>query len=396
MKKITVLVLHLGYGGIEKSVTSLVNELVNDYEIEIVSLYKLYDKPLFEIDSRVNIKYLINSNIAKRVEDYKIYFFHIHWIRLIKAIYNDYLKKLKFISLFKDMFLSIYILLFKNIIMNNYIKKTKSDIYIATRPIHNKIIGNCNGLRVAWEHNHHHNIKSIADKVINSCKKCDYLVCVSNDLTNYYGNEFKKRNIKTKAVFIPNFLDIIPNNKAKLDNLNLINVGRFSKEKGQYDLIKVFDIIHKKNSEIKLNLIGSGHDFDMIEKEVYKKSLHKFVNMPGFKNKDELDKYYLDSSLYVMTSITESFGIVLLEAMSYGIPCIAFDSAEGARELIKNNYNGYLIKNRNEYEMADKILKLLSNKKELKRLGSNALEFSKKYTKEKVVDKWLELLKNNE
>ena len=48
MKKITVLVLHLGYGGIEKSVTSLVNELVNNYEIEIVSLYKLYDKPLFE------------------------------------------------------------------------------------------------------------------------------------------------------------------------------------------------------------------------------------------------------------------------------------------------------------------------------------------------------------
>ena len=48
-----------------------------------------------------------------------------------------------------------------------------------------------------------------------------------------------------------------------------------------------------------------------------------------------------------MTSHTESFGIVLLQAMSHGVPCIAFDSAEGARELINSGMNGYLIKRRN-------------------------------------------------
>ena len=94
-----------------------------------------------------------------------------------------------------------------------------------------------------------------------------------------------------------------------------------------------------------------------------------------------------------MTSYTESFGLVLIEAMSYGIPCIAYSSAEGANDIIKNNYNGYLIDNRNEHEMADTVVKLLNNPKELKRLGSNAHKTSLEYSKSKVIKLWLEVLK---
>ena len=93
-----------------------------------------------------------------------------------------------------------------------------------------------------------------------------------------------------------------------------------------------------------------------------------------------------------MTSYTESFGLVLIEAMAYGIPCIAYDSAEGANDIIQNNYNGYLIKNRNEHDMADAVIKLLSNRAELKRLSNNARQTALKYTATSVKDKWLEVL----
>ena len=60
MKKISILSLHLGYGGIEKSVSALANMLSNKYEVEIACTYKLFEKPVFSIDNKVNVIYLTN------------------------------------------------------------------------------------------------------------------------------------------------------------------------------------------------------------------------------------------------------------------------------------------------------------------------------------------------
>lgn len=394
-KKIIIPVLHLSYGGIEKAVTSLANELINNYQVEIISFYQIHEKPPYKLNNKIKVKYLIKDDIAKRVEDYKLYIRQLKFLKLFKALYNDYFKKLRFLTFFKDAFFSIYILLFKKYLIGKEIKNTKGDIYLSTRCEFNELVAKHatkGSLTIAWEHNHHHNIKRNSTKVVNSVKHCDYLVTVSADLQSFYEKECALKNFNTKVVWIPNFLENIPPNKASLNNSNIINVGRLSNEKGQLDLINVFDILHRKNSDIVLYLVGDGHDYEDIEKEVINRNLANYVNMTGFKSGASLEELYLNSSLFVMTSYTESFGLVLIEAMSYGIPCLAFDSAEGAREIISNNYNGFLIKNRNEHEMASKILELLDNKKELKRLSSNALKTSLKYTKESVMEKWENIL----
>ena len=61
MKKITILALHLGYGGIEKSISALANMLCDTYDVEIVSSYKLYDQPVFDLNPKVKVKYLITK-----------------------------------------------------------------------------------------------------------------------------------------------------------------------------------------------------------------------------------------------------------------------------------------------------------------------------------------------
>ena len=93
-----------------------------------------------------------------------------------------------------------------------------------------------------------------------------------------------------------------------------------------------------------------------------------------------------------MTSLTESFGIVLLEAMSHGIPCIAFSSAEGAREIITSGKNGYLIKNRNYSAMIQKIEDLMTKEDIRKEMGKEARESVQQYTKEVVQEDWYRLL----
>ena len=91
MKKIIIPVLHLSYGGIEKAVTSLANELVNNYQVEIISLYKIHNKPPYNINSKIKINYIIKDNIARRVEDYKILFFHI---KMREEVYIYYYLKI--------------------------------------------------------------------------------------------------------------------------------------------------------------------------------------------------------------------------------------------------------------------------------------------------------------
>ena len=100
MKKVSILSLHLGYGGIEKSIAALANILCEKYEVEIICIYKLYDKPAFDIKDKVKITYLIESNLPVRVATYKVLLFHGHWIKLLKKLTKDYFSKLKFLFVY--------------------------------------------------------------------------------------------------------------------------------------------------------------------------------------------------------------------------------------------------------------------------------------------------------
>ena len=78
--------------------------------------------------------------------------------------------------------------------------------------------------------------------------------------------------------------------------------------------------------------------------------------------------------------------------MSHGVPCIAFDSAEGARELIDNGENGYLIKDRDFSKYLKKVFKLIDDQELRVSLGKNAYEEAKAYTGDEVIKLWYDIL----
>src|SRR5690606_34771682 len=144
-----------------------------------------------------------------------------------------------------------------------------------------------------------------------------------------------------------------------LDKKEITAIGRLSKEKGFSDLIDVFKLVNERYPNWHLNIVGDGMEKDNIKKKIKENNLDEVITMHGFKDKQELNEILLNTSIYVMTSYTESFGLVLIEAMSYGVPCISFDSARGPLEIIDNNVNGYIIKNRDKEEMTNKIAALI-------------------------------------
>ena len=374
MKKVTILSLHLGYGGIEKSIAALANLLCKKYKVEIACVYKLFDKPVFEIDDKVKIIYL--TDVIPNHEG----------IRNAKKSKN-------IIKIFKEYAYGFKVLSKRKKNMINFIIHCKSDYIISSRDIFDEwlgVYGRNDVVKIGWEHNHYHDNYKYANNVVRCAKNLDYFILVSNNLRDYYSKRLMKYNVK--CFYIPNIIDNLPREVAPLEEKRIVSVGRLSPEKGFMDLLKIFHILHNNHKDWVLDIIGDGSEKDKLMEYISKNDLASSVTLHGYRDKKYIDKILNKSSLYVMTSYTESFGIVLIEAMSHGIPCIAYNSAEGANELINSGFNGYLIKNRNQEMMIKKIEDLMGNYESRKNIGNNSRKFSRRFIGENVIENWYSLL----
>lgn len=370
-KKITIFALHLGFGGVEKYLSSLCKMLEENYDIEIISTYKVLDKPAFPFSEKVKITYLIDDKPNK--EEFK------------QAIKNK-----NIISIFKEGFKSAKILCLKRSRNIKAIRNTYSDYIITTRTFHSRLVGYYaynNIIKIATEHNFHNNDKKYITKVIDSIRDFDYFVVVSDNLRKFYENKIGK----TKCIYIPNVIDSLPHKRSKLTNKNIITIGRLSPEKGQKDLIDVFKIVNKELPKTKLFMVGDGPLKKELENYTKELKLTNKIIFTGFLGDKGKEKYILDSSIFILPSYTESFGLVLIEAMSYGLPCIAFDSSDGAKELLKNNV-GILVKDRNKEKMAEEIIKELKNKNGSEH-SEKGYKYCQKYLLDNVKKEWINILK---
>lgn len=376
MKKITIYALHLGVGGVEKYVATLANMLIEICNVRIVVTYKLLSEPAFYIDPRVEIEYLISDKKPNRN-------------KIKDAITNRNL-----IKVVKEGIVALITLYKKYVTNKKSIICCDSDIIISTRIFHNRLISRYAAkeiIKITGEHNFHNYDDKYIAKVVKSCKGFNYFIPISKYLSDYYRPMMEENKVKTK--YIRFCVDDKNNNQLSLlQNNNLISVGRLSPEKGYRDLIDVFSIIHSTNDTAVLNIIGDGEEREDLEKLVKDKALTNHVIFHGFQNKEYIYSQMCKSSLYLMTSHTESFGIVLLEAMSCGVPCIAFSSAKGAEEIIINHENGIIIEKRNIDVMAVEVIELLNNRVMLKQLSEKAIKTASLHSYNATKRDWQEFI----
>lgn len=380
MKKVSILALHLGFGGIEKSIVSLANVLCKRYQVEIAVCYRLFPEPVFELEDKVKVVYLNQDDLLPNRE-----------------AFHDAVSSHNIFKIFHEGMFSMKVLHYRKKNMVNYLRKCDSDVIISTRDIFNEwtgIYAKEGIIKIGWEHNHFHDDLKYANKVVDSCKNLDYLVLVSSDLQDYYSRRLE--GTKCMCIYIPNCLDKIPKHKSPLKEKRLISVGRLSPEKGYLDLLRVYHILYKKYPDWKLDIVGDGVEKKLLEEYIHIHHMEEYVTLHGFLKKDKIDQLMQKSSIYLMTSHTESFGIVLIEAMSHGLPCIAMDSAEGAREIISSGNNGYLIKHRNYDAMVKKIGDLIEDREERLQLGENARESVMKYTSDAVGENWFAIIEESD
>lgn len=396
MKKITLLLLHLQFGGIEKQTITFANELSKKYDVEIISAYSMKTKPAYEVNENIKIKYLIDD--APNRNEFK------------EAVKNKNL-----LQIFKEGLKSIKILYLKNHLMIKEIKKLKTDFVFSTRIEYANMLSKYapkDVITMTEEHLHNDTEKYIK-KVKKSFRNLDYLITIGSGSTENY-TKWLSENEKIKIVEIPNILEEVPNVEAKLDTYNMVAVGRLHPVKNFPALIEVFNLVQKEIDEATLTIVGGGDELDNLNTLIDDLKLKEKVQITGMVGKEEVQKNMLKSDIYVMTSLTECFPMVLLEASSVGLPLISFDVPVGPKAIIQNGENGYLIEkhsiensniknnnieissieNNSIDKMAEKIIELFKNREELKRLGKNAKQSSYQYLPEQVMKKWYEIFDN--
>ena len=193
----------------------------------------------------------------------------------------------------------------------------------------------------------------------------------------------------TKTFVIPNPTPFYPPDSSSCEKQRAICVGRLNEQKGYDYLIDAWAIVNKRHPDWILNVYGSGEIRKQLQNRIDKKRISNvlFLNEPT----SQIVEKYMESSIYIMSSRFEGFPMVLLEAMSCGLPCVSFDCPNGAREMIDDGVNGFLVDYLNVEKLADKVCILIENENLRKRMGAKAKESVLRYNPDQIMVLWEKL-----
>lgn len=209
-------------------------------------------------------------------------------------------------------------------------------------------------------------------------------------LTEGNKKEWALKNIHV----IPNPLSFYPgdNELSTLENKRVISVGKHSYQKGFDRLLKAWQIIQKKNPDWTLEIYGTIDESEGLEELAIKLEISNAVRF--FKPVTNIAEKYKEASIYTMSSRFEGFGMVLTEAMAYGVPCISFDCPFGPGDIINNEVDGYLVANNDIESFAMKLMNLINDLPLRKALGDQARLSVSRYKPETIVTQWDSLFKS--
>lgn len=188
------------------------------------------------------------------------------------------------------------------------------------------------------------------------------------------------------ALFIPHLVTYNPTKQNNLDSKIVLNVGRLTADKQQQKLIEIWSELKNKGTW-KLWIVGDGEEHDKLSSLIDELGVHDSVELlPARK---DIQNVYRQASLFAFTSRTEGFGMVLIEAMSFGIPCISFDCPSGPRDIVEDDRNGYLIANGDTKQFIYKLDNLLAmSNSEISFLGDNAFETVASWDNDGILRQW--------
>lgn len=341
-------------GGTERVLTMIANSLSkNGYEVTVVSLCG--ENNFYPLEPEVKVIYIHSKSLSSSVIS------NINKLRkTVKTIQPDYWVDVDYI-------LGIY-----------------------TKRIRNM----CREMKwISWEHfcfyyqyPYYNGLRKKLRQYV--CKHADCVVVLSKeDRKDYLDNLMVMGQLK--QIYNP-----IPYNEAEHSYEKekiVLAAGRLTKIKGFDRLLEAWGDIEKDFPEWKLIIAGEGEEKENLLNQINIKKLAN-VEITGFVK--DMESLYRKASVFALPSRNEGFVMVLLEAMAYGIPLIAFNCKSGVKEMIDNGGNGYIVENDNINDFSKMLRKIMADEALRDRMSIESRAKAKEFTVEKINSQWMEMLES--
>lgn len=375
-------------GGVQRVTAVIAKELAKDNDVSIVT----FDKPELQDTSLYNLK---EANITYRFFSYpKISKLKRHLCKAYSGLYLKLQPQYKWCS---DLYAhSSYPSELRKALLAE-LKQGQYDVIIGVHaPLAARLATIKKHLHrtkcIGWLHNSYEALFGedshyfIGEKrrrhYIYQFRKLEDVVL----LCNHDAKSYHDYDPKFKPTVIYNPLTLVPTGASSGTSKRFLAVGRFShKHKGFDILIKAFYIFAKKNKDWDLDIVGEGPEEELYRELIKENNMDERISIHPFTN--DIQKYYSNAQIYVLSSRWEGFGLVLVEAMAHGLPVISSDLPTSIE--IMGDFGMYF-ENGNIEDLAQKLEEATHIDWQAK--SKDALNIAQRFDIENIIKQWKELI----
>jgi glycosyltransferase involved in cell wall biosynthesis len=370
------------FGGTARTVVNQANALCVDHEVEIASVYRHRDEPGFRIDPRVRLVPLteLRGDGTRRTDPVD----RSSRLMIKTRRFRNRLPHGRD-SRFRrwDPVVDIKIL--------RYLRSVRDGILVTTRPGLNLLSARAarrDVIRVAQDHMNLATYKpALRESIAWAYPRVDAVTLLTQHDLQDYRQALPGSGARLEC--IPNGIPSWPLPPAALESKVLIAAGRLVRQKGFDLLLDAFQRVSARHPDWQLWIFGDGASRDSLATQIDRLGLTERAHLKG--TTGQLDKRLAEASVFVLSSRFEGLPMVLLEAMTAGLPAVAFDCPTGPAEVIEHGTSGLLVPPEDIDAMAAGICDLIERPAERKAMGAAALKASERYSMSSVAEMWEQL-----
>ncbi|WP_127503884.1 glycosyltransferase family 4 protein [Actinoplanes solisilvae] len=366
-----------GVGGTIRTVVNQANALCSDHDVEIASVYRTSATPSFTIDERVRLVSLtdLRPNGSRHTDPPDG---NTRFSRKTRRFPNPFIYRADHRYRRWDPVVDLAIA--------RYLRSARDGVLVTTRPALNMMSARLTPRRVVRVAQDHMNLDSYGPRlraaILKSYPRLDAVtVLTEHDLAAY-----EKALEGVRLERIPNGIPPKDPSTVAHDRPRIVASGRLAPQKGFDMLLDAWATVSAKHPEWELVIYGSGPGFRKLVEQRDALGLRESVRLPGVTS--QLDAELSASAMFVLSSRYEGLPMVLLEAMSCGLPVVSFDCPTGPGEVITDGVNGRLVPPADVDALAATILELIDSPERRLAMGEAAYETSRRFFMPSVRDAW--------